>query len=78
MVTLGFNIVSGCFNVWLYDGARFYTYFGVIIYYSLAVFKMYYDSLSFRSIGNSDGENFYFAAGIRHMVNNARDQVRAN
>ena len=78
MVLLGFNVVSGFFNVWLFEGATLFTYLGIILYYVAAIIKIYYDSLPLRSFVNGEEDNFYFAEGIRHMVNNAKEEYSAN
>jgi hypothetical protein len=72
MVLVGFNCVTGWFSVWLYDGSTFYGYLIIILYYCLAVLKLYVDSRPYRNIGNPDGEDFYLEAGIRHILSNAR------
>jgi hypothetical protein len=78
IILIGFNALSGFLNVWIYDGARFWSYLLIIAYYVLAIYKIYYDSLPFRTIGDrEEGNNFYFEAGIRHIVNNAREQYLA-
>ena len=79
LIILGINAVSGIFSVWLLSGAPFVVSFIIVIYYFLACYTIYYSSLPFRSLGESNGnggnsENFYFEAGIRHMVASARNQ----
>ena len=78
MVLLGFNIVSGLFNVWLLQGVTMATYLVILVYYVLAIIKIYYDSLPLRSFVNGEEDNFYFAEGIRHMVNNAKEEYNVN
>ena len=77
MIVLGFNLLSGFLNVWIYEGVRFYVYMGILLYYVVAICKTYYDSLPFRSLGDNQ-DNFYFEAGIRHMFNNAREHYGIN
>lgn len=78
MVILGFNVVSGFFNVWLFDGVALFIYLAIILFYVGAIIKIYYDSLPLRSFVNGEEDNFYFAEGIRHMVNTAKQEYNIN
>lgn len=73
MIILGFNVASGIFSVFLYDGVSFVIYLLILIAYALAVVKIKTDSAPFRNMTYSEGgSNFYLEDGIRHMVNTAR------
>ena len=39
---------------------------------------MYYDSQPMRSFVNGEEDNFYFADGIKHMVNTAKVEYAGN
>lgn len=78
IIMVGFNVFSGFFSVWVYEGSRFYVYLLILVYYVIACYKMYYDSRPFRRIGERGEDNFYFGIGIRHILDNARSQYRPN
>jgi hypothetical protein len=69
---VGLNVVAGFFKVWFYEGSMFYAYFFIIMFYLFALFKLYMDSRPWRGIGDPEGEDFYFGAGIRHILDHAK------
>lgn len=77
MVLLGFNAISGFFNVWLYDGIAFVSYLAILAYYGVAILKIRNDSHDFRNLGAENGvSNDYVGAGVNHIVEVARQNYR--
>ena len=75
MILLGFNVLSGVFSVFLYQGATFAVYLIILVGYSFFIIKIRSDSAEFRNMSNQEGGNkFYLEDGIRHMVNTAREE----
>jgi hypothetical protein len=72
------NALAGILSVWTQTGAVFYSYFIIVGFYFIATFKLYYDSSPFRNLDNPEGDNFYFAPGITHIVNNAKENLFKN
>jgi hypothetical protein len=73
MVILGFNIASGLFTVFLYEGAAFAVYLLILVSYAFFILKIKLDSSDYRNMTVQEaGSQFYFEEGIRHMYNTAR------
>jgi len=73
MIILGFNVLSGLFAVFLYEGAAFAVYLLILISYTFMVIKVKEDSAPLRNLTVNDGTN-YLEPGIRHMLNTAREE----
>ncbi|CDW71441.1 UNKNOWN [Stylonychia lemnae] len=77
MVILGFNIASGLFTVFLYDGASFAVYLLILVVYVFFILKIKTDSHDFRNMTVQEhGSHFYLEDGIRHMYNTARQEYQ--
>jgi hypothetical protein len=73
MIILGFNVLSGVFSVFLYDGAAFAVYLLILIGYTFMIIKLKEDSAPLRNMVAS-AEGGYLEPGIRHMINTAREE----
>ena len=79
MVLLGLNILTGLFSLFLYDGLAFASYLLILVYFALAILKIRLDSFGFRNLGDREGntgEIFYLEAGIKHIVNTAKEEYK--
>lgn len=73
LVILGFNVLSGLFSVFLFDGSAFVVYLIILIIYSLMIVKVKIDSDAWRNL-SVDRDGNYLEPGIRHMLNTAREE----
>lgn len=70
------NVLTGCLEIWFFDGIRFIVYGGILCGYAFNMYYLKRESEHFRNYNEIDGdmrENFYFRAGMEHMLKNARD-----
>ncbi len=78
MVIVGFNVLSGVFSVFLYEGSAFVVYLIILIVYSLMIVKVKMDSEAWRNLSVNNGGANYLEPGIRHMLNTAREEYGRN